>query len=31
MTFQGDNMMAVKRNNRSAALRILHEKGELSR
>ena len=31
MTFQGDNMMAVKRNNRSAALRILHEKGEMSR
>ena len=31
MTFQGDNMMAVKRNNRSAALRILHEKGKMSR
>ena len=31
MTFQGDNMMAVKRNNRSAALRILHEKGDMSR
>ena len=31
MSFEGDNMMAVKRNNRSAALRILHEKGELSR
>ena len=31
MNFQGDNMMAVKRNNRSAALRILHEKGEMSR
>ena len=31
MTFQGDNMMAVKRNNRSAALRILHERGEMSR
>ena len=31
MTFQGDNMMAVKRNNRSAALCILHEKGEMSR
>ncbi len=31
VTFQGDNMMAVKRNNRSAALRILHEKGDMSR
>ena len=31
MSFEGDNMMAVKRNNRSAALRILHEKGEMSR
>lgn len=31
MSFEGDNMMGVKRNNRSAALRILHEKGEMSR
>ncbi|MBO4914481.1 MAG: ROK family transcriptional regulator [Oscillospiraceae bacterium] len=31
MPFEGDNMMGVKRNNRSAALRILHEKGEMSR
>ena len=31
MPFTGDNMMGVKRNNRSAALRILHEEGSLSR
>ena len=31
MAFEGDNMMGVKRNNRSAALRILHEKGGMSR
>lgn len=31
MPYEGDNMMGVKRNNRSAALRILHEKGEMSR
>jgi len=31
MPFEGDNMMGVKRNNRSAILRILHEKGEMSR
>ena len=31
MHFEGDNMMGVKRNNRSAALRILHKKGGMSR
>ncbi len=31
MPFTGDNMMDVKRNNRSAALRILHEEGSMSR
>ena len=31
MPFEGDNMMGVKRNNRSATLRILHEKGDMSR
>lgn len=31
MPFEGDNMMGVKRNNRSAALRILHKKGGMSR
>lgn len=31
MRFEGDNMMDVKRNNRSAALRILHEQGSMSR
>ena len=31
MPFEGDNMIGVKRNNRSAMLRILHEKGDLSR
>ena len=29
--YEGDNMMGVKRNNRSAALRVLHEKGGMSR
>lgn len=31
MRFEGDNMMGVKRNNRSAALHILHKKGGMSR
>lgn len=31
MPFEGDNMMGVKRNNRSAALRTLHKKGGMSR
>lgn len=31
MALEGDNMMGVKRNNRSAALRILHQKGSMSR
>ena len=31
MPYEGDNMMGVKRNNRSAALRILHKKGGMSR
>ena len=31
MAFEGDNMMGVKRTNRSAALRILHERGSMSR
>jgi len=31
MPLEGDNMMGVKRNNRSAALRILHKRGGMSR
>ena len=31
MPYTGDNMMNVKRTNRSAALRVLHEKGAMSR
>ena len=31
MPYQGDNLMSVKRSNRSAALRILLEKGAMSR
>ena len=31
MLHEGDNMMGVKRTNRSAALRILHEQGSISR
>ena len=31
MALEGDNMMGVKRNNRSAALHILHQKGSMSR
>ena len=31
MPFEGDNMMGVKRTNRSAALHILHECGSMSR
>ena len=31
MAPEGDNMMGVKRNNRSAALRVLHQKGSMSR
>ena len=31
MPFEGDNMMGVKRNNRAAALRVLHEEGGTSR
>ena len=31
MPFEGDNMMGVKRTNRSAALRILHDRGSMSR
>ena len=31
MPYQGDNMLRVRRNNRSAALRMLHERGSLSR
>ena len=31
MPWEGDNMMGVKRNNRSAALRILHKNGGMSR
>ena len=30
MPFEGDNMMGVKRTNRSAALRILHDRGSMS-
>ena len=31
MSFEGDNMMGVKRTNRSAALHLLHERGSMSR
>ena len=31
MPYEGDNMMGVKRTNRSAALRVLHESGSMSR
>ena len=31
MPLEGDNMMSVKRNNRRAALRLLHEQGSMSR
>ena len=31
MQYEGDNMMGIKRTNRSAALRILHECGSISR
>lgn len=31
MPYEGDNMMGVKRTNRSAALRVLHERGSMSR
>ena len=31
MLYEGDNMMDIKRTNRSAAVRILHEKGGMSR
>ena len=31
MPYEGDNMMGVKRTNRSAALHILHERGSMSR
>ena len=31
MQYEGDNMMGIKRTNRSAALRILHECGNISR
>ena len=31
MPYQGDNLISVKRSNRSAALGILHEKGAMSR
>lgn len=31
MGYEGDNMMGVKRTNRSAALRVLHERGSMSR
>ena len=31
MPIEGDNMMGVKRTNRSAALRLLHERGSMSR
>ena len=31
MPYQGDNLMSVKRSNRSAALRILHDRGAMSR
>ena len=31
MSYKGDNLMSVKRTNRSAAIRALHEKGAMSR
>ena len=31
MVYEGDNMMGIKRTNRSAALRLLHENGSMSR
>ena len=31
MIYEGDNMMGIKRTNRSAALRLLHERGSMSR
>ncbi len=31
MNLEGDNMMGIKRNNRSAALYVLHQKGSMSR
>ena len=31
MPYEGDNMMGVKKTNRSAVLRILHRQGSLSR
>ena len=31
MSFDGDNMMSIKRTNRSAALRLLHANGGMSR
>lgn len=31
MAYEGDNMMGIKRTNRSAALRVLHERGSMSR
>ena len=31
MSYKGDNLMSVKRTNRSAALRALHEKGAIDR
>ena len=31
MSFEGDNMMGLKRNNRRAALKLLHEEGSMSR
>ena len=31
MSYKGDNLMGVKRTNRSAALRTLYEKGAMSR
>ena len=31
MSYEGDNMMGVKRKNRGAALRILHRQGSMSR
>ena len=31
MVYEGDNMMGIKRTNRSAALRLLHEHGSMSR
>ena len=31
MIYEGDNMMGIKRTNRSAALRLLHERGSMAR